>query len=466
MKKILYLLLVSLFVFTSCNQEEEIIDVALKAKPIKTTICHYNPHNDTWKTIEVNEKQLAKHLEHGDRRAPCGYTYVPDELFEKYLIYYGYDDILDKYVLTSNIETITELSFSYGDNGPVPGTVGDLTGIEDFVALSILRIDGGISEIDLSKNTNLTSLQLGHPVDGGTYSMTSLDLTNNILLNDIFIKHSSITSLDFSNNALLKHLWLEYNDNLTSLNLKNGNNSILTSPNFMDNPLLTCVQVDDVEYSNANWRFYNTPLAFFSEDCSLTYTYVPDDHFERHLIYFGYDDILDNYVLTSNITTVTDLWINAGDDGPDELRGFVNDLTGIEDFIALSNLSIIGGGFEDLDLSKNTNLTDLILGTDGPFHTLYNITSLDLTNNVSLDNVAIYDTNITSLDFSNNSSLRNLILYRMNDLVSLNLKNGNNTSLALDALGNDNLSCIQVDDAVYSTANWSSAYTYSEDCGY
>ena len=103
MKKIIYLLLVPLFVFTSCNQEDEIIDLTLKkGKPVKVevTICHYNPKKDTWKTITVSEKQLARHLEHGDKRAPCGYTYVPDDNFEQALIDLGYDDVLDDYVLT------------------------------------------------------------------------------------------------------------------------------------------------------------------------------------------------------------------------------------------------------------------------------------------------------------------------------------------------------------------------------
>jgi len=36
-------------------------------------------------------------------------------------------------------------------------------------------------------------------------------------------------------------------------------------------------------------------------------TYVPDDNFEQRLIVLGLDDVLDNYVLTSNISGVTHL---------------------------------------------------------------------------------------------------------------------------------------------------------------
>ena len=34
-------------------------------------------------------------------------------------------------------------------------------------------------------------------------------------------------------------------------------------------------------------------------------TYVPDDNFEQELINLGYDNVLDDYVLTANINTVT-----------------------------------------------------------------------------------------------------------------------------------------------------------------
>ena len=39
-------------------------------------------------------------------------------------------------------------------------------------------------------------------------------------------------------------------------------------------------------------------------------TYVPDDNFEQGLINLGYDNILDDYVLTVNINTVTFLNVN------------------------------------------------------------------------------------------------------------------------------------------------------------
>ena len=39
-------------------------------------------------------------------------------------------------------------------------------------------------------------------------------------------------------------------------------------------------------------------------------TYVPDDNFEAALISYGYDDVLDDYVITSNISSLKSLKLN------------------------------------------------------------------------------------------------------------------------------------------------------------
>ena len=40
-------------------------------------------------------------------------------------------------------------------------------------------------------------------------------------------------------------------------------------------------------------------------------TYVPDDNFEQALIDLGYDDVMDDYVLTANISGVNELTLNS-----------------------------------------------------------------------------------------------------------------------------------------------------------
>ena len=77
-------------------------------------------------------------------------------------------------------------------------------------------------------------------------------------------------------------------------------------------------------------------------------TYVPDDNFEQALIDLGYDNALDDSVLTANISSVTNL-------GVDSLS--ISDLTGIEGFTALINLDCGNNNLTSLDVRKNTALT-------------------------------------------------------------------------------------------------------------
>jgi len=79
-------------------------------------------------------------------------------------------------------------------------------------------------------------------------------------------------------------------------------------------------------------------------------TIIPDDNFEQALIDLGYDDILDNIVLTSNIINITSL---------DVSRKQISDLTGIENFISLQELYVEVNNLTSLDVSKNYNLINL-----------------------------------------------------------------------------------------------------------
>ena len=86
-------------------------------------------------------------------------------------------------------------------------------------------------------------------------------------------------------------------------------------------------------------------------------TYVPDDNFEQALIDKGYDAVLDDSVTTANIDTVTSL----------DVRNVISDLTGIEDFSALTYLNCGYNQLTNLDVSFNDALTDLRCGFCGLF---------------------------------------------------------------------------------------------------
>lgn len=270
-------------------------------------------------------------------------TYVPDDNFEQALIDMGYDDILDDYVITSNISGVTSLNL-YNKG------IGSLIGIEDFTSLTSLKCTENIltsldlsqnkaltelvcsdnqltnldisqnveltllichnnqlTSLDVSRNTgligldcwwnNLTELDVSQNVSltelgCGFNEITNLDVSQNTALTALGCSSNQITSLDISQNTALKELGcndnqlntldisknvaielLWCNDNqLIRLNLKNGNNSILTNFQAYTNFQLTCIQVDNQTDANSGVAPYNNwnkdAIATYSEDCS------------------------------------------------------------------------------------------------------------------------------------------------------------------------------------------------------
>jgi hypothetical protein len=48
---------------------------------------------------------------------------------------------------------------------------------------------------------------------------------------------------------------------------------------FRFNPRLTCIQVDNVTYSNTNWNFFKDNTSVYSNSCGPRYTTIPDLNF-------------------------------------------------------------------------------------------------------------------------------------------------------------------------------------------
>ena len=136
---------------------------------------------------------------------------------------------------------------------------------------------------------------------------------------------------------------------------------------------------------------------------------------------------------------------------------------------ALMTLRCWGNQLTSLDLSQNPDLWLL---------TCYDnqITSLDLSQNLNIHELSCYDNQITSLDVSQNTTLT-YVQCQNNQLTYLNVANGNNvlwmpSYVSFNATNNPNLSCIEVDDASWSTANWTvslghidAQHYFSNDCG-
>ncbi len=137
-------------------------------------------------------------------------------------------------------------------------------------------------------------------------------------------------------------------------------------------------------------------FVFFVKSLYAQFTYVPDDNFEQALINLGVDSVIDDYVYTSSIDTVTVLYVNNKN---------ISDLSGIEDFISLRELFCYTNQITTLDLSNNSQLFEVSCGS--------------------------------------------------NDLSYINLKNGNNSGLwYFMSMNNPNLTCVDVDDVTWAEYNW------------
>jgi YD repeat-containing protein len=230
----------------------------------------------------------------------------------------------------------------------------------------------------------------------------------------------------------------------------------------------------------------------------LELTFVPDDGFEQYLIDEGYDTVMDDYVFTHNINNIEMVFMeNLG----------IEDLTGIEDFVALLQLTVGLNQIEIIDVTQNLNLEFLavrgndieIINVSQNTQLQYlelddnNITVVDISQNPLLEVLAIQNTAITELNFSNSPNLKRLFAFNSslveldfsetpllerlsvanNNLETLNVENGANDILFFfSTVNNPDLLCIQVDDensanagtGIYANWNVDAQVNYSEDC--
>ena len=188
-------------------------------------------------------------------------------------------------------------------------------------------------------------------------------------------------------------------------------------------------------------------LILFSNITIAQTTAIPDSNFEQELINLGYDSgSIDGVVTTSNISAVT--FLNIGTKN-------IADLSGIEDFTALTTLychynqltsldvtqnlalevlNFSGNSISTINVTQNTNLTWLSAG----FNQLnflditqnialenlacgYNqLTSIDVTQNVNLIQFSCHTNQLTSLDVTQNTSMQNLT-FTANQIPSIDV---------------------------------------------
>lgn len=215
-------------------------------------------------------------------------------------------------------------------------------------ALSILTCGSNqITNLNLALNTVLTSIDCGHNqltalnVSSNT-SLVTLSCYNNQItslnvsaisgLKYLNCQVNQLTSLDVSLNTALKDLGC-YDNQLTALNAKNGNNTNFSAFYAYNNPLLTCIQVDNPTFMNTNWPSGKDASANYSLNCSgagvntLNYdneiTIYPNPANGSFKVASNTTDklVVDLYdfngrhVFSKTIVTTTDIDVNSLDNG-------------------------------------------------------------------------------------------------------------------------------------------------------
>lgn len=421
---------------------------------------------------------------------------IPDANFKAFLV--GNSGINTN---GDNEIQISEATAFYGSMVCDNKNIADLTGIEAFVNMKDLwcqnnqitalnlssntavnRVycnDNPLMVLDASNNTgikeinayrcNLTSVNLTNCTAltdfiGYENNLTTVDLSTNLALKEVSFSFNQLVSLDISNNLNITGLEVD-NNQLLSLNAANGNNTNFTFFLAQNNPALTCIQVDNAAYSTANWNdgvnFKIDPQASFNENCTEEVVYIPDANFKAYLI--------GNSTINTNNDSEIQISEAAGYTDAIDCRFLdISDLTGIGSFSGLTQLDCSYNQLTSLDLSNcislqklNTfqnQLTSININGCANLKILSlsdnQLTDLDVSSNTALEIFACDQNQLQSLDVTNNIALTTLF-FSDNQLSHLNVANGNNTNiLSFFAQSNPDLICIQVDDENYSTTNW------------
>ena len=142
-------------------------------------------------------------------------------------------------ILISDVNWIS--SFHFDDRG-----ITSFDGIEYFTALILLSSwHNPVTTLDVSNNLLLETLSMSHSL------LTTLDVSNNPLLSRLSLFNNQLTTLDVSSNPLLNELSVD-NNQLTELDVSNNPllswlgiyNNQLTELDVSNNPLLVFLQVD------------------------------------------------------------------------------------------------------------------------------------------------------------------------------------------------------------------------------
>ena len=384
---------------------------------------------------------LATTLSSWAASIPIDAAHFPDEEFRNYIfgnyanasnpnIKYNWaaDGVLDD----DEIAALTELyldgavhSHSYS------GSITDVTGIEYFTNLEFLRIQyQPLLTLDLSHNTKLKEIYLWCQQQG---QVTSLDLSQNVMLEEATIRLKTLTSLNLTNCVNLR--WLDCGSNqLTSFNLGNCpsltylycSSNPLPSLDLSDCPSLTylwcnstngllksvnlsqCTELDTLKLG------YNIGLQTLDLTHNTKLKYVElQENTSLQAVDFSHNTRL-SYLDCSKCVSMGTLDVS----GLSNIRKLNCQAAGtmsvnVANCNNLNTIDLRGTTMQSIDVSQCPALEQLLVAMCG-------LNSLDVTNNPQLYNLHFYQNSISSIDLSHNPKLQ-VIACWLNGLTALDL---------------------------------------------
>ncbi|PKA98850.1 gliding motility-associated-like protein [Flavobacteriaceae bacterium MAR_2009_75] len=397
-------------------------------------------------------------------------TPIPDANFEQFLVDQGIDtNGLTGDILDTDAQAITDLNITRND-------ITDFTGLEAFVNLITLDLGRNdfataplttltlleelvfddndvLASLDITQNVNLKILTIGATGNGGTPPIPSLDISQNTLLEDIYIY--AFTSLadiilpqtatlkniqiiasaedvfDFTNHSGLEELWLNQNTSTTNITLPASKTTLtkldIRNQRVSSVDLTGFNALEDVNLGGTEVETLLLPTSTALRRLTITRHKLPS------VFSFAPVPNLEILYVTSNLLTTAfdvDITSNTLLDDLDLSNNKMENLNMTQNTL-LTEVDVSRNALATFDTSQNTLLEDLNASRN-------NITSLDLSQNVALEDLNLNTNELPTIDLTTNIELDNLNL-------------GTNQIPTLHITTNTKITNLSIDDNLFTT---------------
>ncbi len=207
--------------------------------------------------FQFSKNTASVHTDFVIKFEPMEVTNIPDDNFEAYLethnasgdtVVLGAADSMgngvldDNTVYTSRIENITNLDVSGYAAADDSEKISDLTGIEDFTALTYLECSVNLlTTLDVSQNINLVTLRCR------VNNLTTLNVDTNVNLTELNCSANQLSEINIDNNVALEWFACYQNFNISTLNLVNNTALTYVNCHFMNLTELNTSQNTNLE---------------------------------------------------------------------------------------------------------------------------------------------------------------------------------------------------------------------------